>query len=105
MIRPALVPPLAQGTPVGFRIGQQQVEAIPADGEMVALPAGDPAEPDGGQLGRLAATVAGFDGRLGVGFSIPRLWPQGDGGSRSVGREQPGFYNRLQPRTGSVRSK
>ncbi len=54
----------AQRPPERFGIGEQQIEAIPADGEMIALAAGDITETNGRQLGGLAATVAGSDGGL-----------------------------------------
>jgi hypothetical protein len=62
MIRAALVPPLPQRPPEGFRIGEQQIEANPADGEMIAFPAGNVLGANDRQLGVLAASVAGFDG-------------------------------------------
>jgi hypothetical protein len=83
---PTATTPLPQRPPEGFGIGEQQVEAIPADGGWsLVWPATWPepmADSSAGWPQRWQGSTAGW----GWGCPCPRLWPQRDGDSRSVGQ-------------------
>jgi hypothetical protein len=58
---PTSVAATAEWFPGGFRVGQEQPQAVHAQGQAVFFPAGDVALTDGRLFGRLATAEAGLD--------------------------------------------